>query len=137
MLGYFGTSTNIQTTVGLTNETSYFIGSITIPVAGTYLITAQAGAQNGGGGTTTNAAFYMNNNTAGAGVPPNPYGPTGTIMFSSLPYSNLGTGGVIANLSNIVKITASTTFDFFGNIKFTGNCQSNAPQTYINYVRIG
>jgi hypothetical protein len=58
-------------------------------------------------------------------------------MFSSLPYSNLGTGGTIANLSNIVTITASTTYNFYCNVTFSGNCQSNGPQSYLNYVRIG
>jgi hypothetical protein len=58
-------------------------------------------------------------------------------MFSSLPYSNLGTGGTIANLSNIVTITASTTYNFYCNITFSGNCQSNGPQSYINYLRVG
>lgn len=127
----------MSSTIGLTTGSAFFLGSITISTAGTYLITAQAGSQNGGGGTTTSAAYYVNNNTAGAGIPVGAYGSTGTIMYSSLPYSNLATGAVVTNLSTIVKITASTTFDFYCNLIFTGNCQNYGTQCYLNYLRVG
>lgn len=119
----------------MTSGLPLFAGSITIPTAGTYLIMAQTGSQNGGGGTTTNILYYLNHSSQGSAS--GNYGPTGTIMQVLYPYSNLGTGPITANMSNIVTITASTTYNLYVYIIFSGNCQFNYSQTYINYLRVG
>jgi hypothetical protein len=134
-LGYYGTSSNIASTQGVTSGLPLFAGSITIPTAGTYLIMAQTGSQNGGGGTTTAMLYFLNHSSQGSTY--TNYGATGTIMALNFPYSNLGTGAITANMSNIVTITASTTYNLYVNVTFTGNCQYNAGVSYINYLRVG
>ena len=96
---------------------------------------AQTGSQNGGGGTTTNVSYYVNHSSQGSVS--TSYGPTGTIMQSLFPYSNLGTGPITVNFSNLVTITASTTYNLYVNVTYTGNCQYNSAVTYLNYLRVG
>ena len=118
----------------MSNNTAFFGGSITIPTAGTYLITAQTGSVNGGGGTTTYANYYVNHSNQGTGA--GNYGSTGTIMQVLYPYSVVGSSPNIANMSTIITITASTTFNLYAFATFSGNCQFNSGVSYLNYLRI-
>lgn len=134
-LGYFGSSTNISAAIDIPNNSPFLVGSITLPSAGTYLIMAQTGTQNGGGGTTTGILYYVNHSSQGSAS--TNYGPTGTIMQSKFPYSNLGTGPITVNFSNLVTITTSTTYNLYVYVTFTGNCQYVSTQSYFNYLRVG
>jgi hypothetical protein len=135
-LGFFGASTNITTTQATTNGGGFLIGSITLPSAGTYLISAQSGAANGGGGGSTYFAFYLNHSTAGSLS--GSYGPTGTIGSVIYPFSNNSLSSTtIGNINTIVTVTASTTYNGYIYVIYSGNCQFSAGSTFINYLRLG
>ena len=53
------------------------------------------------------------------------------------PYSVVGSSANIANMSNIITITASTTYNLYAFASFSGNCQFSSGLSYLNYVRIG
>jgi len=100
------------------------------------LISAQAACSNSGGGGSTYFAFYLNHSSAGTNNAA--YGPTGTIASSVLPFSNLSLSSTTTtNVSSIITVTASTTYNGYIYVVYTGNCQFSAGSSFINYLRIG
>jgi hypothetical protein len=100
------------------------------------LISAQAGCSNGGGGGSTYFAFYLNHSTAGTSS--GSYGPTGTIGSVIYPFSNNSLSSTtVGNFSTIVTVTASTTYNGYIYVIYSGNCQFNTAVTFINYLRLG
>jgi len=100
------------------------------------LISAQAACANGGGGGSTYFAFYLNHSSAGTNNVA--YGVTGTIACSISPFSNNSLSSTTtANVSSIITVTASTTYNGYIYVIYTGNCQFSAGSTFINYLRIG
>lgn len=136
-MGFFGTASNIAAAGSLNNAGSSFIGSVTLPSVGRYLLTAQVSIGNGGGGSMIYSSAYINHSSSG--IPSTIYGPTGTVAHTAQPYTSNGNGSynVILNMSNIVNTpAASTVYELFTYVVYTGNCQFQNQTSYFNYVRL-